>query len=40
MEGRAVNLRRLGSQDQKPMGLEAALAALKDEAVPPDLKRD
>ena len=39
MEERAVNLRRLGSQDQKPMSLEDALAALKDEAVPPDLKR-
>ena len=39
MEERAVNLRRLGSQDQTPMSLDDALAALKDEAVPPDLKR-
>jgi threonyl-tRNA synthetase len=40
MEERAVNLRRLGSQDQTPMSLDEALAALKDEATPPDLKRD
>jgi histidyl-tRNA synthetase len=40
MEERAVNVRRLGSQNQTPMGLDAVLAALKDEAAPPDLKRD
>ena len=37
MEERAVNMRRLGSQEQKPMALDAAIAALKDEATPPDL---
>ena len=40
MEEQAVNIRRLGSQDQTPMPLDAALAALKDEATPPDLRRD
>jgi threonyl-tRNA synthetase len=39
MEERAVNVRRLGSQNQTPLSLEAALAALRDEATPPDLKR-
>ena len=34
-----VNMRRLGSRDQVAMTLEAALAALVDEATPPDLKR-
>jgi threonyl-tRNA synthetase len=38
MEERAVNMRRLGSQNQTSMSLDAALAALKDEATPPDLK--
>ena len=38
-EERSVNIRRLGSQDQTPMGLDDALAALVDEATPPDLKR-
>ncbi len=33
-----VSIRRLGSQDQTVMGLDEALAALKDEATPPDLK--
>lgn len=32
-----VNMRRLGSQDQHPMRLDAAIAALVAEAVPPDL---
>jgi threonyl-tRNA synthetase len=39
MEERAVNVRRLGSPNQTPMSLDAAIAALKDEAVPPDLRR-
>ena len=34
-----VNVRRLGSRDQQSMSLEEALAALTEEAVPPDLKR-
>ncbi len=38
MEEKAVNMRRLGSQDQKAMSLVDALAALKSEAVPPDLR--
>jgi threonyl-tRNA synthetase len=38
MEEKAVNMRRLGSQDQKAMSLVDALAALKAEAVPPDLR--
>jgi threonyl-tRNA synthetase len=38
-EERKVSIRRLGSQDQKVMGLEEAIAMLADEAVPPDLKR-
>ncbi|WP_029005131.1 threonine--tRNA ligase [Azorhizobium doebereinerae] len=36
---RTVSIRRLGSQEQKVMGLDEALAMLADEAVPPDLKR-
>ncbi len=38
MEDRAINMRRLGSQDQKAISLVDALAALKTEATPPDLK--
>lgn len=38
-EERGVNVRRLGSQQQTAMSLEAALAGLVDEAMPPDLKR-
>jgi threonyl-tRNA synthetase len=38
MEEQAVNMRRLGSQDQTPMSLVDALAALKTEATPPDLR--
>jgi threonyl-tRNA synthetase len=34
-----VSIRRLGSQDQTVMSLAEAIAALKDEATPPDLKR-
>jgi threonyl-tRNA synthetase len=36
---RTVSIRRLGSQEQRSMTLDAALAALADEAVPPDLRR-
>jgi threonyl-tRNA synthetase len=38
-ENRAVSIRRLGSQDQKVMGVEEALKMLADEAVPPDVRR-
>jgi threonyl-tRNA synthetase len=38
-ETRSVSVRRLGSEKQVVMGLDAALAALADEAVAPDLKR-
>jgi threonyl-tRNA synthetase len=34
-----VNLRRLGETDQKSLSLAAAVAALADEAVPPDVRR-
>ncbi len=34
-----VNLRRLGSRDQEAMTLDAAIAALVDEATPPDIRR-
>jgi len=34
-----VNVRRLGSKDQKSMGLDEAIAAFVDEATPPDVKR-
>jgi threonyl-tRNA synthetase len=36
---RSVSIRRLGSPEQSSMPLEAALAALAAESVPPDLKR-
>ena len=38
-EESTVNIRRLGSRDQVSMGLEEALAAIFEEAMPPDLKR-
>ena len=38
-ESRAVSVRRLGSDKQTVMPLDAALAALAEEAVPPDVKR-
>ena len=38
-ETRAVSIRRLGSEKQTVMPLERALAALADEAVPPDVQR-
>jgi threonyl-tRNA synthetase len=34
-----VSIRRLGSDKQRVMGLEEAIAALRSKAVPPDLKR-
>jgi threonyl-tRNA synthetase len=39
VEERAVNIRRLGSKDQASMGLEAAVAALREESLPPDERR-
>jgi threonyl-tRNA synthetase len=36
---RLVSIRRLGSEGQQVMPLDAALKALADEATPPDLKR-
>jgi len=38
-EEETVNMRRLGSRDQVSMSLTDALAALVDEATPPDIKR-
>ncbi len=38
MEEQAVNMRRLGSQDQKSMTLVDAITMLKAEATPPDLR--
>jgi threonyl-tRNA synthetase len=38
MDEKAVNMRRLGSQDQKAMSLVDALASLVKEATPPDLR--
>ena len=38
-ETRQVSIRRLGSEKSTVMPLDAALAALADEAVPPDIKR-
>jgi threonyl-tRNA synthetase len=38
MEEQAVNMRRLGSQDQKALSLVDAIAALRTEAIPPDLR--
>jgi threonyl-tRNA synthetase len=39
MEEQAVNMRRLGSQEQKSMSFVDALAALVKEATPPDLRK-
>ena len=36
---RTVSIRRLGQDKQEVMPLDAALKALADEAVPPDVKR-
>ncbi|NRG18151.1 threonine--tRNA ligase [Rhizobiales bacterium] len=38
-EERTVNMRRLGSKDQKSYGLSEAIDALVEEATPPDLKQ-
>ncbi|MEO9167132.1 MAG: threonine--tRNA ligase [Aestuariivirga sp.] len=38
MDEKAVNMRRLGSQDQKAMSFVDALAGLVKEATPPDLR--
>jgi threonyl-tRNA synthetase len=38
-EERTVSIRRLGSQEQKVMSLDAAIAMLVQEAMPPDLVR-
>jgi threonyl-tRNA synthetase len=38
-ETRQVSIRRMGSQEQNVMGLDAALAMLAEEAVPPDVLR-
>jgi threonyl-tRNA synthetase len=38
-ETRQVSMRRLGSEKQTVMPLDAALSSLADEAVPPDVKR-
>ncbi|PPC99707.1 MAG: hypothetical protein CTY31_07280 [Hyphomicrobium sp.] len=37
-DARNVSIRRLGSQDQTVVSLDAALASLKSEAMPPDLR--
>lgn len=37
-ENRQVAIRRLGGRDQEVVGLEAAIEALRAEAVPPDLR--
>jgi threonyl-tRNA synthetase len=39
VEERSVNLRRLGSREQEAMGLDEAVAALAEEATPPDVRR-
>jgi len=39
MADRTVSIRRLGSQEQKSMAWEDALAMLRAEAIPPDVKR-
>jgi threonyl-tRNA synthetase len=38
MDEQAVNMRRLGSQDQKVSSLDEAVAALVKEAMPPDMR--
>jgi threonyl-tRNA synthetase len=37
-EEKTVSMRRLGSQEQQVMKLDAAIKMLVDEAVPPDLR--
>jgi threonyl-tRNA synthetase len=36
---RTVSVRRFGREDQQVLGLDAALTALAEEAVPPDIRR-
>jgi threonyl-tRNA synthetase len=38
-EEKTVSVRRLGSQEQQVMKLDAAIEMLVDEAVPPDLRQ-
>ena len=38
-EMETVSIRRLGTQEQKIVGLNEALASIKIEAMPPDLAR-
>ena len=38
-EEKTVSIRRLGSQNQAVVKLDEAIAALAEEAIPPDLKR-
>jgi threonyl-tRNA synthetase len=38
-ESHSVSVRRLGSEGQTVMSTEAAIAALVEEATPPDVKR-
>ena len=38
-EEKTVSIRRLGSREQQSVGLEEAIAALVEEATPPDVKR-
>ncbi len=40
VEEETVNVRRLGSRDQKSMSLDEAVTSLVDEATPPDLRKD
>jgi threonyl-tRNA synthetase len=37
---RTVSIRRLGKEGQNVMGVDLALAALADEAIPPDTRRE
>jgi threonyl-tRNA synthetase len=37
---RTVSIRRLGSQAQVSMGVDEALRALAEEAMPPDVRRE
>jgi threonyl-tRNA synthetase len=39
MEESAVNVRRLGTREQRSLSLDAAIADLRAEALAPDLKR-
>jgi len=39
-EEKTVSVRRLGSQEQQVMKLDAAIHMLADEAVPPDLREE